>query len=44
MPSTELLVGFNVDDVRMEDASVEALSRPREESDYLMKCINFDSR
>ncbi|KAF4675734.1 hypothetical protein FOL47_007325 [Perkinsus chesapeaki] len=30
-------------DVRMEDASIDALPS-REESDYLMKCINFDTR
>ncbi|EER08402.1 hypothetical protein Pmar_PMAR000443 [Perkinsus marinus ATCC 50983] len=31
------------DDVGIEDASVDAIPS-REESDYLMKCINFDSR
>lgn len=34
---------FIVDDVGIEDASVDAIPS-REESDYLMKCINFDSR
>ncbi|KAF4697342.1 hypothetical protein FOZ62_000309, partial [Perkinsus olseni] len=31
------------DEVRTDDASVDAVP-PREQSDYLMKCINFDSR